>query len=722
MTEQGQREQVGRSSLYAELKRRNVFRVGAAYVVIGWLGLQVADVVLGFTGAPEWFGKTLIALLLLGFIPALALAWVFEVGPNGVHLDDGHGDSTTHASRLDTLTLVAVFFVVALMAWQHLGPAWRAERSAEEGQSSQATPAPAAASSKASPSMPQDGRIDTEPLQAPPGSIAVLPFTNRSAEPDTAYFVDGVHDDLLTELARNPTLTVISRTSVLEYRDTTKNLRQIGEELGVANVMEGAVQRAGQRVRINAQLIDARTDKHLWAETFDRELKPESVFEIQSEIASAIATALGQTLTSSADPVSVSALPTRNAQAYDLYLRARATREDTTERAIGPRLALYQRAVQADPSFALAMGEMAREHLNMFWYYSRRDEDREAGRQWIEKALALQPGDPQLRLAMAEYHYRAHLDYDQALAELAVAERGLPGSAEVAGLRAFIMRRAGRPDETMAALEQAVKLNPRSLSVLQTLTETSAMLGDLEASERWNARLEQLPGLPLGYGTLALLVYRSQHDGDASALRAEYERLHAALEADWDGAIAAQGLLGYLIGGDTDAFEREIDRLPDQILEDQFALHPKSLLRAQVAFLRQQPEQLRSHAEAAVREAEAIIAAHPDDYRAWMLKAHALAMLGQGDAARRAAERALATEIATRDLVLRSELQVVTMQVSGLLGEVEPLAESLERYLALPMKYWRFDGLMRLPELRQHRAHPAIQALAHRYASDGGRP
>ena len=132
--------------------------------------------------------------------------------------------------------------------------------------------------------------------------------------------------------------------------------------------------------------------------------------------------------------------------------------------------------------------------------------------------------------------------------------------------------------------------------------------------------------------------------------------------------------------------------------------------------------QVRRIAEAAVREAEAIIAAHPDDYRAWMLKAHALAMLGQGDAARRAAERALATEIATRDLVLRSELQVVTMQVSGLLGEVEPLAESLERYLSLPMKYWRFDGLMRLPELRQHRAHPAIQALAHRYASDGGRP
>lgn len=703
--------------LYVELKRRNVFRVAAAYIVIGWLTLQVADVVLGFTGAPEWVGKTLIALLLLGFVPALGLAWVFEVDRRGIHVDDGAAsgvDPSAHASRLDTLTLVAVFFVVVLMAWQHLAPALRnASPDADMVNTSQAKPE-APTSSRQPP--------EVEPLEADPGSIAVLPFTNRSAEPDTAYFVDGVHDDLLTELSRNAALTVISRTSVQEYRDTTKNLRQIGEELGVAHVLEGAVQRSGQRVRITAQLIDARSDKHLWAETFDRELKPESIFEIQTEIASAIATALGQTLTSTVDPAAASVLPTRSAKAYDLYLRARVTREDSTERAIRPRLTLYQQAVEADPDFALAMGELAREHLNLFWYYSRRDEDREAGRQWIEKALALQPEDPQLRLAKAEYHYRAHLDYDKALAELAVAERGLPGSAEVAGLRAFIMRRAGRPDETMAALEQAVKLDPRSMSVLQTLAETSALLGDLDAAERWNERLEQLPNLPLGYGTLGLLAYRSQQSGDASALVAEFERLRPSFEANWDSQIASQGLLGYLLHGDTEKFEGEIDRLPEGILENQFALHPKSLLRAQVAFQRQQPDQVRNHAEAAARDADAILATHPEDYRAWMVKAHALAMLGQGDAAAEAIARALATEIATRDLVLRSELQIVAMQVRGLLGEVAPLAGLIEQYLALPMKYWRFDGLMRLPELRQHREHPMIQALARKHGREDAAP
>jgi TolB-like protein len=175
------------------------------------------------------------------------------------------------------VTLVAVVVLMALLAWQQLGT--------PPSQESNAT----ASSAEVARAMPT-----AEPLRALPGTVAVLPFTNRSAEPDTAYFVDGIHDDLLTELSRNGALTVISRTSVMEYRDTTKNLREIGEELGVAHVLEGAVQRAGQRVRINAQLIDAATDAHLWAETFDRELTPENIFEIQTEIATAIAQALGQ--------------------------------------------------------------------------------------------------------------------------------------------------------------------------------------------------------------------------------------------------------------------------------------------------------------------------------------------------------------------------------------------------------------------------------------------
>jgi tetratricopeptide (TPR) repeat protein len=476
------------------------------------------------------------------------------------------------------------------------------------------------------------------------------------------------------------------------------------------------VQRAGQRVRINAQLIDARSDKHLWAETFDRELKPESIFEIQSEIAAAIAAALSQKLglmNTAAPPTS---LPTRDAKAYDHYLRARVTREVWTEKAIRARVALYQQAVEADPQFALAMGELGREHANLYWFITRRDEDRQASRQWLDQALALQPDAPQLRLAMAEFHYRAYLDYDRALEELAIAERGLPGSADVAVLRGFIQRRAGRPAETMAALEQAVKLDPRSMSVLYTLQETAALLGDLQATDAWTQKLEQLPDLPLANGQLSAAIFRLQQTGDPTSAVAALDHLRPRLELEWEANGANSDLLLSRLLHDPDRVQAVIGRMPRESIEDQFYMRPKSLLRAWLAGLRQQTEQVRLHAAVAAEDAEAVLSEHPEDYRAWMLKALALAMLDQNDAARDAVRAAFATPIPTRDVVLRSELQIEQMQVLALLGDVEGLARLIEEYHALPMKYWRFPGLMRLPELHRHRDHPAIQALAMKFA------
>jgi len=379
-------------SLFNELKRRNVFRVAAAYVVIGWLILQVAEIVLGFIGAPDWVGKAIIALLLLGFVPVLALAWVFEVGPHGVRRDDGANarDASPQARRLDVITLGSVVLVMVLLVWQHLGSALTGEQA---GRQAQQQAAPAASAVQPAP-PPARVRPEPPPFEVPAGSIAVLPFTNRSAEPDTAYFVDGIHDDLLTQLARNEALIVISRTSMMEYRDTTKNVRQIGEELGVATILEGAVQRAGQRVRINAQLIDTKTDAHLWADTFDRELTPENIFELQSDIAVAISGALGRALNVEGAAARRPAVPTLDAEAFDLYLRARATRSNWSESKIRDRIELYRRTLERDPEFALAMGELGREYLNLFWHHTRRDADRNEGGRWIDRALELAPDEP----------------------------------------------------------------------------------------------------------------------------------------------------------------------------------------------------------------------------------------------------------------------------------------------------------------------------------------
>lgn len=698
-------------SLYAELKRRNVFRVAAAYVVVGWLVLQVAEILLGFTGAPEWVGKALIALLLLGFVPVLALAWVFEVTPEGVRRDDGWNarDASPQARRLDVITLLAVVLVVVLLVWQHLGPALTGQQA--PGAAGRAAPERLPAAEAPVPRA----RLEPPPFEVPPGSIAVLPFTNRSAEPDTAYFVDGIHDDLLTQLARNGELRVISRTSMMEYRDTTKNVRQIGEELGVASVLEGAVQRAGRRVRINAQLIDTATDAHLWADTFDRELTPENVFDIQSEIAVAISAALGRALGAEAGAAVVVAAPTKSTEALDLYLRARATRDEWTELSIRRRLALYAAALERDPGFALAMGELGREHTNLFWFITRRDADRLEGRRWLDRALVLAPDDPQLRLANAEFHYRAYLDYDLALEELERASRGLPGSADVIALRAFIQRRAGRSAETLAALNAAVLLDPRAREVLRSLVETHALLGDLDAAARWNQRLLELPGVQHA-DTLIYPELRLQRLGDTGPMGAMLAALPAGTESEITSFSREAFFTVPFLERDFGRAATALDTLKTDLLEDQSRMAPVALLRAYLARAEGRQDDALRQARTALAQLDELLNDAPEDYRALLARAQALAILGDTAAARDSVRRALEHPTVTRDVMVRSEALKQELLVLAMVADSEALAHAMDGYLQLEMRYWGFDGLILDPVFDPHREHPAMRALAAQYS------
>jgi TolB-like protein len=698
-------------SLYAELKRRNVFRVAAAYVVVGWLILQVAEILLGFTGAPDWVGKALIALLLLGFVPVLALAWVFEVTPEGVRRDDGTNarDASPQARRLDVITLLAVVFVVVLLVWQHLGPALTGKQ--EPGATGRAAPEQLPATEIPAPRA----RLQPPPFEVPPGSIAVLPFTNRSAEPDTAYFVDGIHDDLLTQLARNGALKVISRTSMMEYRDTTKNVRQIGEELGVASVLEGAVQRAGRRVRINAQLIDTATDAHLWADTFDRELTAENVFDIQSEIAVAISAALGRTLGAEAGAGVAAGAPTQSTEALDLYLRARAMRDEWSEQAIGKRIALYGEALEHDPGFALAMGALGLAHTHLFWFITRRDADRLEGRRWLDRALALAPDDPQLRFANAEFHYRAYLDYDLALAELERASLGLPGSAELIALRAYIQRRAGRPAETLAALNAAVLLDPRSREVVRSLVETHGLLGDLEAAARWNPRLLDLAEGQY-YDTFVYPRARMRVLGDTGPMRSALEALPAGAEAESADTYAVSLFEVPYLERDFVRAAAALDAQGAELRESQFGMWPVELLRAYLARAEGRQEDALRAARAAVAQLDGLLKDAPEDYRALLARAQALAILGDAPAAHESVARALATTIVTRDVWVRSEARMQELLVLAMTADSEALAPAMESYLQLEMKYWGFDGLILDPVFDPHREHPAIRALAAQYS------
>jgi TolB-like protein/class 3 adenylate cyclase/Flp pilus assembly protein TadD len=313
-------------------------------------------------------------------------------------------------------------------------------------------------------------------LTAPEKSIAVLPFENLSDDKENAYFTEGVGEEILTDLAKIADLKVISRTSVMQYRNAVRrNLREIGEQLGVAHVLEGSVQRRGGRVRVSAQLIDARTDAHLWAEHYDRPL--DDVFAIQSEVAQAIADQLNAKL-SPAEKEAIKRRPTADLVAYDLYLRAEALRVASSFNArlkenLLEATRLLEQAIARDPTFFLAYCQLAEAHDLIYFFGSDHTPARLAlANTAIQGALHLRPDSGEAHLALAQHFYRGYRDYEHALAELTLARRLLPNDSLVFELTGFITRRQGRWDESTMDLERALELDPRNLFFLQQLSFT----------------------------------------------------------------------------------------------------------------------------------------------------------------------------------------------------------------------------------------------------------
>jgi TolB-like protein/class 3 adenylate cyclase/Flp pilus assembly protein TadD len=313
-------------------------------------------------------------------------------------------------------------------------------------------------------------------LTASEKSIAVLPFENLSDDKENAYFTQGVGEEILTDLAKIADLKVISRTSVMQYKNgVSRNLREIGEQLGVAHVLEGSVQRRGGRVRVSAQLIDARTDAHLWAEHYDRPL--DDVFAIQSEVAQAIADQLNAKL-SPEEKAAIKQRPTADLVAYDLYLRAEALRAETSFNALLKEnlleaTRLLEQAIARDPTFFLAYCRLAEAHDLIYFFGSDHTPERLAlANTAVQTALRLRPGSGEAHLALAEHFYRGYRDYEHALAELTLARRLLPNDSLVFELTGFINRRRGRWEESTTDLKRALELDPRNLFFLQQLSFT----------------------------------------------------------------------------------------------------------------------------------------------------------------------------------------------------------------------------------------------------------
>src|SRR5213594_2123824 len=326
-------------NFFVELKRRNVIRVAGLYLVGAWLLVQVAGTVLPMFGAPEWLPRTIVVLLAIGFVPAVIFSWVFELTPEGLKRDEDVAPEQSitprTGRRMDRMIIVVLVLALGYFAFDKFALAPKRE---------------AALVSSASPNESKSV-INAK-------SIAVLPFENRSRDPDNAYFADGIQDEILTRLAKIADLKVISRTSTQHYKSAPENLSEIARQLGVAHIVEGSVQKSGDSVRVNVQLIKAANDSHLWADTFDRKLT--DIFSVETDIAKAIADQLRAELTGREEQ-EIAAKPTDNPEAYDAYLRGLAytlKTLPTSANALGAQK-YFKEAVRLDPKFALSWAQLS---------------------------------------------------------------------------------------------------------------------------------------------------------------------------------------------------------------------------------------------------------------------------------------------------------------------------------------------------------------------------
>ncbi len=679
-----------------ELKSRRVYRVALGYIVAGWVVVQVATTVLPTFAVPVWVLQTLIILLALGFPVALVLAWAFEWRAGGL------GRTEDSATAMDPrgnrrLVLVAAFGVligaVAVAGYWRWAP-WKARPVAVQ------TNAPVAAAAP-----------------APERSIAVLPFTNLSTEKENAFFTDGVHDEILTDLANVADLKVISRTSVMSYREAgeQRNLPEIARALGVANVLEGSVQRVAGRVRVTAQLIDARTDTHLWADKYDRDLT--DVFAIQSEIANAIVTQLRAKL-SPREQAAMHERSTSDMEAYDLYLRAKELRERSYSN-LGNRgaanleaVTLLEQATRRDPAFVRAWCLLARVHDTL--YSMRNDptsERRAMAEQAIESAARLQPNSAEVHLARAWHAYNAARDFETARKELALVIRDMPNLAEAYELTGYIDRREGREEDSNRNLQRALELDPRNIAIIL------GFRNNLTRERRFADAAKLLDGV-LAWKPDDLLV-RYERARIDQYWRADLRPVHAVLYSSEAQAnltnVARQRMNLAILERDYATAEKALAASSEAKFDSNGYVRSRTYFEGQIALAQGDQNRAQASFGNARLDAEAAAQQRPGDAKAWIVFGEVNALFGNKAEALRNAEQALSLTPEGRDALDRISLLEKVVVIYCRTGEKDRALQLLEELAEKPsaicygeLRLWfDYDAL---------RGDPRFEALVARLA------
>jgi len=538
-------------------------------------------------------------------------------------------------------------------------------------------------------------------------SIAVLPFENRSEDKANAYFADGIQDEILTRLSKIADLKVISRTSTQKYKSAPDNLREIAKQLGVANILEGSVQKAGDLVRVNVQLIRAASESHLWAETYDRKLI--DIFGVESEVAKAIAEVLQAKLTGG-EQQALTIKPTNNSEAYDAYLRGLALEARTTvspddsEKAVG----FYERAVQLDPAFAPAWARLSRANAHMYFSLDSTTARRDATERALNTAQKLRPNSPETLLAQAYYQYWVLRDYELAKATFGRVRELLPGSSDVPAALALIARRQGRWDESVAYWEQTLVLDPRNTEWLALAADTYAMLRQFPAAlKTYDRLLDIVPSDPETVASEAK-IYQSEGNLEQAG------KLLVGINAQTPSFIAFLTKMNQLLL--ERHFDEAIQLIHGRLTEYRDVSDIERFFNPYFLVLAKESAGdiagARATAQQMLRPLETLSQKDPDNPNFVEVLSLIYAVLGQKDAAIKEAERAITLLPTGKDAVDGPRAEENLAYVEVLVGDKNRAIPRLQHLLEVPYNNCLTPALLRLnPQWDSLRGDPAFQKL-----------
>jgi len=643
------------SGFFEELQRRKVYRVAAAYVIAAGFIIQIGSAVIPAWELPNWTLRFVIVLLLIGFPVALILAWAYDLTAEGIQTTASVPGQ--HRRRNVTLLVVAGV-VISIAAGFFLLPRASARK------------------------------IDK--------SIAVLPFENLSADKENTYFAEGIQNEILTKLATVRDLKVISRTSTAKYQSKPANLKTVAQELGVSTIVEGTVQRAGDKVRVNVQLIDARTDAHLWAKSYDRDFK--DVLSVESEVAAQIADALKANLSPVESHV-LAAARTENTEAYDLFLRGQyefhQAESGVSAAGYDRADAFYRQALALDPNFAEAAADLARSRLSRHWFVSPlTPAELEEVKTLVDRALALAPTSPEAHFALGLFFYWGHRQYEDALAEFNRTLELQPNNADARAFCAWVYRRRGEWERSLTDSQRAEELDPRDASIPMNIGVTCYALRLWKDAER--AELRALAIDPHNtQAAMFLVLIRLTMTGDVASARRALEDFPEVIKGLPGGAGGPRGATG---AGDITAvigwpayldvterrFSDATQAVENRVVNDERAHLQQLAGLVVIHLLAGEPEAAKSLAEEALPLLEARFRKRSEDTFVTTELSWVYLALGRNTDALRLSRQAADTISMEKDALAGPSFEIGLAEIEARAGAPEEAVKRLRRLLAIP--------------------------------------